>query len=325
MDMRIEWHKSLMTVCQNGYSLSEAPVLGFDYSEVLARVNERQSLTSLDGSSESDILRTIFNIGLKKTAEKPLWIVPNSIRHRAYGFSKSDGMAFVSLESESSKSPLHRRFAGLMNKDEKAVLDFANRYGLLKRQPVHDLIFRERDTGKQNQLGESLLWWKEEIGDLAACLELWDMVLAGDEELKNVVLWHRDGITLRLGDDYVQLVGRANMHLADRWSKGDASGPALYYLSLEADKRLVNVLTPRMLASQDCEIYFFPATLLAVIWLMFLWEVSGRTRFIKCPGCGEYFEARDPRTIFCSTRCRMRIHRKRNTQKLKKWSKPLKL
>jgi len=318
MDMRIEWHKSLLAVCHDGYSLSGAPVPGFDYSEVLARVNERQPLISIDGNSESEILKTVFNIGLKKPDEKPLWIVPNSIRHCAYGSSKKDGTAFLSLESGFPKSPLHRQFAGLMNKDEKAILDFANRCGLLRRQPVHDMVFRERDTGKQCQLGESLLWWKEEIGDLAACLGLWDMVLAGDEDLKNVVLWHRDGITIRLGDDYVQLVGRANMHLADRWSRGDARGPALYYLSLEADKRLINALTPKMLASQDCEIYFYPATLLAVIWLMFLWEVSGRTRLIKCPGCGEYFDARDPRTIFCSTRCRMRIHRKRNTQKLKK-------
>ena len=317
-DVNIGVHSPLLSVCQDGYSISETPVPGFDYSEVLARVNERQPLTSVDGSSESEILKTVFNIGLKKPDRRPLWIVPNSIRHRVHGFLKEGSVELMSLESELSQSPLHRQFADLINKDEKAVLDFANKYGLLKRQAVHDLIFRERDTGRQHQLGESLLWWQEEIEALAACLRLWDMVLTDDEELQNVVLWHRDGITIRLGNDYMQLVGRANMHLADRWSRGDARGPALYYLSLEAEKRLTNTLTPRMLASQNCEVYFFSDTLLAVIWLMFLWEISGRTRFMQCPGCGKYFDARDPRARFCSTRCRMRIYRKRNTQKLKR-------
>jgi hypothetical protein len=179
-------------------------------------------------------------------------------------------------------------------------------------------VFRDQDNGQQFQLGESLLWWRGEIEDMAACLDLWNMVLVDDEELKNIVLWHRDGITIRLDDSCVQLVGRANMNLLGRWRKGDIKGPALYYLSLEADKRLINALTPKMLVSQNCEISFLPDTLLSMIWLMFLWEISGRIRLIQCPGCGEYFDARDPRARFCSTRCRMRNYRKRNTKKLKK-------
>jgi len=247
-----------------------------------------------------------------------LWIVPNSIRHRSYGFLKKSSAVLTTLGLESSQSSLHRQFAGLVKKDDKDILEFANKYGLLKRQLVHDLVFRNQDTGRQFQLGESLLWWREEIADLAERLELWDMVLAGDEELKNVVLWHRDGITIGLGNSYVQLVGRANMNLLGRWHKGDTRGPALYYLSLEADKRLVNTLTPKMLDSQSRDIYFFPDTLLAVIWLMFLREISGIARSIQCPGCGEYFDARDPRARFCSARCRMRNYRKRSTRKLGK-------
>ncbi|MBN2463539.1 MAG: hypothetical protein JXB43_08085 [Dehalococcoidia bacterium] len=222
------------------------------------------------------------------------------------------------LGLESLQSSLHRQFAGLVKKDDEDILEFANKYGLLKRQLVHDLVFRNQDTGRQLQLGESLLWWREEIADLAECLDLWDMVLVGDEELKNVVLWHRDGITIGLGNSYVQLVGRANMNLLGRWHKGDTKGPALYYLSLEADKRLANTLTPKMLDSQSRDIYFLPDTLLAVIWLMFLRETSGIARSIQCPGCGEFFDARDPRARFCSTRCRMRGYRKRSTRKLRR-------
>ena len=61
----------LLSVCQDGYSLSETPVLGFDNSEVLARINECNPLTSIDGSFKSEILKTVFNIGIKKTDEKP--------------------------------------------------------------------------------------------------------------------------------------------------------------------------------------------------------------------------------------------------------------
>jgi hypothetical protein len=320
-DVRIGAYTSLLSVCQDGYSLSKTPVPGFDNSEVLAQINECQPLTSIDGSFKSEILNTVFNIGLKKTDEKPLWIVPNSIRHRRYDLLKKRGKQLMALELEPPGSALHRQFASLIKKDEREILNFAKKYGLLKRHPVHNLVFRNRNTGQQLQLGESLLWWKEEIGDLATCLELWDMVLRNDEKLKNTVLWHRDGITIRLDNNDVPLISRVNMNLLDRWSKGDAKGPALHYLSLEVDRRLLNALTPKLLPSQNSEIYLFPDNLLATIWLMFLLEVSGRTRFIQCHSCGEYFDARDPRARFCSTRCRMRNYRKRRTRKSRRRKK----
>ncbi len=142
--------------------------------------------------------------------------------------------------------------------------------------------------------------------------------MRGDGELKDTVLWHRDGITIRLDNNHVPLVGRANMNLLDRWSRGDTRGPVLYYLSLEADRRLLNALTPKVLPFQNFETYFFPDTLLAAIWLMFLVEINGGTRLIQCTSCQEYFDTQDPRAIFCSTRCRMRNYRKRRKDKLKR-------
>jgi len=316
-DVRIAAYTSVLSVCQDGYSVSGTPVPGFDSSEVLARVNECHPLTSVDGNFKSDILKTVFNIGLKKTDEKPLWIVPNSIRHRKYGLLKKWGEECITPELESSKSTMHRQFASLIKKDEKEILKFANKYGLLKRHSVHNLVFRNRNSGQHHQLGESLLWWKEEIGDLAACLELWDMVLTDDEGLRDIVLWHRGGITIRLDNRHVQLVSRANMNLLGGWSKGDTKGPALYYLYLEAGQRLLNALTPKLLPLQNSEIYLLPDNLLATIWLMFLWEINGRTRLLRCASCGEYFDSQDPRARFCSARCRMRNYRKHSARKSK--------
>jgi hypothetical protein len=316
-DMKIGSYISLLSVCRDGYSLSSSPVAGIDTSEVLARINERHPLTSTDGSYQSEMLKSVFNVGLKREGAKPLWITPNSIRHKRYYSLEKHGKEFMAQMS-SDECTLHRQFAGLVTKDEKHTLKFTDKYGLLKHRPAHNLVFRKVDTGQQVQMGESLLWWQEEISDLAACLKLWDMVSSDDKELKDIVLWHRDGIALKLDDSYIHLVGRTNMNLLSRWNRGDLKGPALYYISLEMDKRLLNALTPRMLALQNREVYFFPASLLSAIWLMFLLEISGRTRLLPCIICGEYFRTQDPRARFCSARCRMRNYRSAQKSKGRK-------
>jgi hypothetical protein len=220
------------------------------------------------------------------------------------------------MEVGSLNYTLHRQFAYLREKDIKYKISFANKYGLLRRHAAHSLIFRNPNTGQQFQMGESLLWWQEEIADLASCLKLWDMTSSGDSKLKNTVLWHRDGIIIRLGARDIHLVSRANMNLLSTWANGDPIGPALYYISLEMEKRLVNALTPKISASGEREIYIHPDTLLSAIWLMFLLEISGKSRLLRCNICGDFFNTQDPRAQFCSTRCRMRNYRNRKSKEL---------
>jgi len=315
-DIRIGSYVSGLSVCRDGYSLSSSPVPGFETSEVLSRVNQQQPLTSTDGSYQSELLKTVFNIGLKRAEAKPLWITPNSIRYRKHNLPDKSGKEAMA-QTRSDEYTLHRKFASLRTKDVKAALTFANEYGLLNRHGAYKLIFRDSDTGNQSQIGESWLWWQEEISELAACLKLWDMVSSDHKELRNIVLWHRDGIALRLNDSYIQLVGRRNMNLLTLWHKGDLKGPALYYISLEMDRHLNNTLTPKMYTPTN-EIYLFPDSLLSTIWLMLLLEISGFTRLLRCGICGEYFNTQDPRTRFCSTRCRMRNYRKRIARKSKR-------
>ncbi|MCJ7515838.1 MAG: hypothetical protein MUO89_07745 [Dehalococcoidia bacterium] len=322
--IKIGSNSSVLSVCRDGYSLSSSPVPGIETSEVLARVNEFQPLTSTDGSYQNEILKSVFNIGLKRSEVKPLWIIPNSIRHYRYNSVEKSGRKSMASQMSPDECTLHRQFAGLAIKKETEILNFANKYGLLRRHPVHNLVFRERDIGRQVQLGESLLWWQEEISDLAGCLRLWDMVSSSDRELKDIVLWHRDGIALRLDDNYLHLVGRKNMNLLNRWHRGDLKGPALYYISLEMDRHLLNTLTPRMPDPKEREIFFFPNILLSAIWFMFLLEVSGGTRLLRCDICGEYFNTYDPRTRFCSTRCRMRNYRSAQKSKARKKIKGVK-
>ena len=304
---------SLQSVCQDGYSVSQSPVAGLDTSEVLSRLNKHQPLISADGNYQNEILKSVFNIGLKTTKAKPLWITPNSIRPRSSVSQEKGSTVFGTPDST-----LHRQFARLLNKDVKYILNFANKFGLLKRHDVHNLVFRNPATGQQVQMGESLLWWHEEIINLASCLKLWDRILSKDKELKDIILWHRDGIVIRLNSSDIQLVNRANMNLLTRWTRGDVRGPALYYLSLELNKRLANSLTPRITEFKKQEVYFYPDTLLSAIWLMFLLEINGCTRLLRCCVCGDYFNALDPRARFCSTRCRMRNYRKSTARKSKR-------
>jgi hypothetical protein len=319
--IKIVSYSSILSLCPDGYSLSSSPVPGIETSEVLARVNKFQPLMSTDGSYQNEILKSIFNIGLKPSEVKPLWITPNSIRKSIYSPVKK-GRGFIASPMSSDECTLHRQFAGLTIDKEEGILEFVNRYGFLKRHPAHNLVFKDRKMGRQVQLGESLLWWQEEINDLADCLRLWDMVSASDRDLKDIVLWHRDGMALKLDNNYVHLVSRKNMNLLNRWRKGDLKGPTLYYISLEIDRHLLNTLTPKMQDLNEREILIFPANLLSAIWLMFLLEVSGGTRLLRCGICGGYFNTYDPRTRFCSTRCRMRNYR--STQKLKVRKKKIK-
>ena len=298
--------------------MSNTLVPGFDNSQVLAKINEFQPLISADGNYQNEILKTAFNIGLKKMETKPLWIIPNSIRHRRFTGDDKTNKRISGTSGDFIDYSLHRQFARLVNKGNDRKLRFANKYGLLKRQVVHDLIFRNPDTDKQLQIGESLLWWQEEITTMASHLKLWDLVVSKDKEIKDVVLWHRDGIVIRLEDSEVHLVRRSNMNLLTRWEKGDTRGPALYYLSMESNKRLANSLTPRIEASPEHDIYIYPDTLLSAIWLMFFLEISGNIRLVRCDICGDYFSSYDRRAQFCSAKCRMRNYRKSISTKLRR-------
>ena len=308
-NIRIGSYLSYANVCLDGYSISKSPVPGFDTSEILAKLNQCQPLMSADGHYHNEMLRNVFNIGLRRVETSPFWVTPNSIRQRKYTHHQK-------MKVIGNLDPtLHRKFAALLNTDMKYKAEFANKYGLLRRHELHNVVFRDSNSGKQWQMGESLLWWQEEIFDISYCLRLWDMVCSQDKELKHVVLWHREGISIRIDGFEVPLVNRATMNLMDKWTKRDVEGPALYYLSLEFDRRLKNSLTPRISDSQEHEISIYPDSLLSEIWLMFLLEFTARSRLIQCVICGDYFSTNDPRAQFCSTRCRMRKYRDRQSSR----------
>ena len=92
------------------------------------------------------------------------WLVPHEkIEGSVNQFVANNYPPFV-------KPTLHRIFSHLYN--EKAILDFANRYGLLE-EPKTMLI---PSGGGGLSLGESLKLWEKEIADMGGLLTIWDFV-----------------------------------------------------------------------------------------------------------------------------------------------------
>ena len=59
----------------------------------------------------------------------------------------------------------------------------------------------------------------------------------------------------------------------------------------------------------NCDIYSFPNSLIITIWLMFLWEVGGVSKIMRCAVCDKWMEMNDPRKKFCSNVCKTRSSR----------------
>ena len=82
------------------------------------------------------------------------------------------------------KPTLHRTFIHLY--DEKFILQFANKYGLLE-EPKTMLV---PSGGGGLSLGESLKVWEKEIADMGGLLTIWDLVMRRDAgKLGKFIFW----------------------------------------------------------------------------------------------------------------------------------------
>ena len=231
---------------------------------------------------------------------------------------------------------LHRNFAALNCDNEKDILKFANKYGLLG----HTLILSQPPRSPVI-MGESLSVWRELNTKLGTLLPIWDMVKNEDAgKLGKYVIWSnpdsvmmsfcikRDGnrniLTsggrkpTKLGEAAtIQLLADRNVnpHLLNRWRRGDVIEPALFYICNEVNKKLDTKFSFRILPFSNNEIYTMPTTLESAMWLLFAREISGKTDSAVCPACGDWFERHDAREIFCSKACKQKTYRIRKGEK----------
>ena len=174
--------------------------------------------------------------------------------------------------------------------------------------------------------------------ELGSLLCLWDMVQNRDAgKLGQVIIWpDNDQVKLWMGSRYNEtrrgweiyplkdprgqfatfylIASRRHpfdRELFQRWRRGDIIEPAKYYVCHQVNKRLEGHVHPQVLPLLQDEVYLFPKTLLAAMWLMFMWEITGKVRVICCPSCGFWAEQVDRRQNYCSSACKQRAYRER--------------
>lgn len=209
---------------------------------------------------------------------------------------------------------IHRNFAKLDNED--AILNFANKYGLLGRS-----LFLCPLRGGAVVLGESLSIWKDRLSTLGRLLAIWDLVRTNQvDKLKHIVIYQPNQVVVSTEDGCQDLLAskRINPNLLERWGvngwrRGNVIEPALYFVCSEVNKNLDSQFSFKILPFKNKEIYTMPTTLESAIWLMFAYEISGKLRPVQCKlkRCSDWFEQRDARQRYCSNAHKQEDYRRR--------------
>lgn len=230
-----------------------------------------------------------------------------------------------------SKPTLHREFASLYS--DESIIEFANRYGLLGQ---YDVSLFPPPRGSM-ELGESINRWKYESRDIGILLYIWDLVR--DEKvgkLSHLISW-LDGVLIGYKYEYdenaniwqalpppvnnapvpgVAFSWIANQHqhveLLDRWQRGALIEPAKYYICREINERLRGHVAPQIFPFMSNRVYLYPDSLLAAMWVMFLFEILGDIKPRRCDVCGKWqVQNLERKSFYCSSACRQEAYRRR--------------
>ena len=247
-------------------------------------------------------------------------------------FTLPEAGSYVTKYFPLLKAGLHRKFGSLH--DNKSIIEFANRYGLLGEN-----VLLMPHGGGGVTLGESLERWTYESRTMGILLAIWDLVEKRDaRKLGQIIIWPNPNTTLlRLLSEYdesqkrwvaTQHKGKGyapglvtevlaspeiNPELLERWQVGMPVEPAKYYVYHKVNKHLEGHVTPKILPFLEDRIYLFPDSLLAALWVMFLMEITGNIRIRQCDVCGEWKEVALTRSSFyCNNLCRQKAYYERH-------------
>jgi len=237
-----------------------------------------------------------------------------------------------------SKPTLHRQFAQLYS--DESIIKFANKYGMLG----HVEMVAPSSGGKVSY-AESLTLWKNESRDMGRLLVIWDMVMHRDagklgrlvkwpdpkrvliqaqvtynqgQEEWGVEPWSLSDMPFALGGFSVIIADaeHKNGDLLSRWKTYSVIEPAKCYVLEEINEKLKEHVAPKVFLPEDAnatphKIYLVPDSLRAALWVLFLMEVTGRTRLRRCDHCGNWKELKYNRPVFyCSIACKQAAYRK---------------
>ena len=225
------------------------------------------------------------------------------------------------------KAGLHRKFGSLH--DHKSFIEFANQYGLLGKA-----VLLVPHGGGAIAGGESLERWRYESHAMGVLLAIWGMVQKREVGKLGQIFIQRSNITLLQllskydesqkrwvvtqykGEGYVPGLltevlasPQISPEFLERWQIGRPVEPAKYYVYREVNKHLEGHVAPKILPFASDKIYFFPDSLLAALWVMFLMELTGSVRLRQCDlqECGNWKEVKVTRgSFYCSNTCRQK-------------------
>ncbi len=223
----------------------------------------------------------------------------------------------MSKTDELPERVLHRKFAKLHEADDNNIIKFANKYGLLG----YEVLLTSVDKG-EILIGESISRWKFEISQLNQFLKLWDLILDQPdiEKLRSIVSWEDDRITIKMDSSKLLLSDlklKYKVELFHKFEKGNIVEPVKFFICREINQKLKGQLSPQVLPFLSNDVYNFPVSLISAIWLMFLWEVSGKSRITRCKICEKWFDFKDKRMKYCSEACKQQSYRNNLLKKKK--------
>jgi hypothetical protein len=215
----------------------------------------------------------------------------------------------MSFQPLAERTGLFREFAALQP-NEKQILSFANRFGLLGAGSHREL---DSDWGRIPVYVETFELWKDEIGVFKLALEAWDAIVASSGQALA-------DLKARWSMPKLPLAMKKALHLSDE----DPATAALSLVQRLADERLREHIETRFRFQGDrarLRVSLTPTNLIGALWLQFAAAADRLKKFTQCDRCARPFEvSRDPRTgkrrdaRFCSARCRVGNYRERIEQ-----------
>jgi len=254
--------------------------------------------------------------------KEPIWFLTSGVPL----FGKSDWWSYAPLQATGG---LFLRFAGLNPASRRAMLQFANEYGLLMRgAPPENWIEVE---GQKVGHGEPLLFWSQQIRALGHAVALWMATSADPPDtalLGRFIRWKEsEGVMWDAGlpgESGKPALGRrwiaardTNPELLESFTPGDLVKPAVAQLQHLTNERLEGT-RPRLLWNTSrtrLSLYQSPKDLISAMWFQLARAVDGNREYVRCSECRNYFEVgsadggrRDKR--YCGNACRARAWRK---------------
>jgi hypothetical protein len=197
---------------------------------------------------------------------------------------------------------LYLRFATL-DPQRAAINKFANQFGLLVGDKVHTI-------DGTSPPGDRVLLWKNEIGDMKDCIDLWEAVHTrnhpkliehiGEPNTKSKRSGQIENIKLALGLIRHACNERLSQHIEFRL----LDNPAEALPSASDDQ-------PPIMGRPEYR--SMPKNFLGALWLQLAEAIGRGVEFRPCTDCERWIEisgdARSRRTNFCGTACKSRYFR----------------